>query len=71
MYVRSVEVRDLRAIRPARVELLYPGRRRGEGGFDDVAKWPPGLSNVTVFLGNNGSGNTPGCPSATPPRSPG
>ena len=57
MYVRSLEIRDLRAIRSARVELLYPGRLQ-DAAFDDVTRWPARLNNVNVFLGNNGSGKS-------------
>ncbi|WP_024276983.1 ATP-binding protein [Xanthobacter sp. 126] len=57
MYVRRLELRDLRAFRSAAVELLYPGRVQDDA-FGDVTRWPARLDNVNVFLGNNGSGKS-------------
>lgn len=57
MYVRHLEIQDLRAYRRAKVDLLYPGCRK-DPAFEDVARWPPRFNNVNVFLGNNGSGKS-------------
>jgi hypothetical protein len=57
MYVRSLEITDLRAFRSAKIDLLYPKRDRLDG-FEDVSRWPPRLDNVNVMLGVNGSGKS-------------
>ncbi|TBC25609.1 ATP-binding protein (plasmid) [Rhizobium ruizarguesonis] len=57
MYVRHLKIEDLRAIRSAEIDLLYPGRHQDEA-YEDVTRWPPRLDNVNVFLGNNGSGKS-------------
>ena len=57
MYVRHLEIRDLRAFRSAAVDLLYPGREQ-DAAFEEVVRWPVRLPNVNVFLGNNGSGKS-------------
>jgi hypothetical protein len=57
MYVRSLEIMDLRAFRSAKIELLYPKRARKDG-FENVSRWPPRFDNVNVMLGVNGSGKS-------------
>lgn len=57
MYVRRLEIENLRAFQSASIDLLYPGRRKDEP-FEDVGRWPPRLPNVNVFLGINGSGKS-------------
>lgn len=57
MYVRNLEIQNLRAFNIAKIDLLYPGRERADG-FEDVTRWPPRLNNVNVMLGVNGSGKS-------------
>src|SRR5579862_2155652 len=57
MYVRSLEICDLRSFKNAKIDLLYPGRDKLDG-FEDVSRWPPRLNNVNVMLGVNGSGKS-------------
>jgi hypothetical protein len=57
MYIRSLKIENLRAFNKARVDLLYPGRPRGDG-FEGVEPWPPRLPNVNIMSGTNGSGRS-------------
>jgi energy-coupling factor transporter ATP-binding protein EcfA2 len=53
MYVHSLSIKNLRSFRAAKVQLLYPGRRRTK-----VDLPTPRLKNVNVILGINGSGKS-------------
>ncbi|PWR23780.1 AAA family ATPase [Zavarzinia compransoris] len=57
MYIRNLEVSDLRSITKGRLEFVYPGREPGRT-FADVANWPPRLPNVNLLLGINGAGKS-------------
>ena len=57
MYIRQLQIENLRAFRRASIDLLYPGRAQ-EDAFADISRWPPRLPNVNVILGINGSGKS-------------
>jgi energy-coupling factor transporter ATP-binding protein EcfA2 len=57
MYIKSITIEDLRSIACETVEFLYPGRDR-DAAFSDITSWPPRLPNLTLLVGNNGSGKT-------------
>jgi energy-coupling factor transporter ATP-binding protein EcfA2 len=57
MYIRSITIEDLRSIESERIDFLYAGRDQDEA-FADVRAWPPRLPNLTLLVGNNGSGKT-------------
>ncbi|GLS43745.1 AAA family ATPase [Methylobacterium brachythecii] len=56
MYIRSLKVRDLRAVATARLDLLHPGRDDGKLGGAAGSK--PRLDNVNLILGENGAGKS-------------
>jgi energy-coupling factor transporter ATP-binding protein EcfA2 len=61
MYIRSIELQDLKAFSRAKLEFLYPGRSLEKEPFDDLARQglvDPRYRNVNVVLGNNGSGKS-------------
>lgn len=49
MYVRSLQIENLRCFESASVDLQFPGRELGT---------PPDLPNVNLLVGNNGAGKT-------------
>ena len=57
MYIRSLEIKDLRAFRETKIELLYPGRRNEDDPRIDESR---GVRhpNVNILLGVNGSGKS-------------
>lgn len=57
MYIKSIMIENLRSIRQERVDFIYPGRLQ-DSAFSDVHSWPPRLNNLTLLVGNNGSGKT-------------
>jgi hypothetical protein len=57
MYVRSLQIENLRAFGKAKLDLLYPQRAK-DAAFEDVTRWPPRLPNVNVILGANGAGKS-------------
>lgn len=58
MYVRSLNVLNLRSVAKGRVDLVYPGRA-ADGPFrKSFPNWPPKLPNVNVLLGINGAGKS-------------
>jgi predicted ATPase len=57
MYIRSLSVRNLRAVAKGRLDLIYPGRERDKP-FSRMTNWPPRLTNVNLLLGVNGAGKS-------------
>lgn len=58
MYVRSLNVSNLRSVAKAHFDLVYPGRL-ADGPFrKGFPNWPPKLANVNVLLGINGAGKS-------------
>ncbi|EIM30454.1 AAA family ATPase [Microvirga lotononidis] len=57
MYVKSLQVTDLRSVAEGRLDLVYPGRDQDEP-FAGNYNWPPRLPNVNVLLGVNGAGKS-------------
>lgn len=58
MYIRRVELENLRSyVGKASADFLYPGRRHKDR-FNTIADWPARLPNVNVLLGINGSGKS-------------
>lgn len=49
MYVKSIQIENLRCFKQAELELQYPGRKQAE---------TPRLPNINLLLGNNGMGKT-------------
>jgi hypothetical protein len=49
VYVRSLQIENLRCFESATVDLQFPGREQAS---------PPDLPNVNLLLGNNGAGKT-------------
>lgn len=61
MYIRAIELLDLKAFRKSRLEFLYPGRKLktdpfGDNNRADLAD--PRFGNINVILGSNGSGKS-------------
>lgn len=57
MYLRSIEIRQLRALKHIELDFIYPERLR-DTAFADQAEWPPRLNNVNLLIGGNGSGKS-------------
>src|SRR5690349_18153321 len=57
MYVRSLQITDLRSVAKGRLDFLYPGRDQDKP-FECNSRWPPRLTNVNVLLGVNGAGKS-------------
>jgi predicted ATPase len=57
MYIRSLKVRDLRAVANGNLDLLYPGREKDKP-FSKTVSWPARLPNVNILLGENGAGKS-------------
>jgi hypothetical protein len=57
MYIRSLDISDLRAVQRGHIDLLYPRRERDKP-FKDLTSWPPRLDNVNLLLGVNGAGKS-------------
>ena len=51
MYVKSINIENLRCFRSAELELQYAGRKQGQGQ-------QPILSNINLLVGDNGTGKT-------------
>jgi DNA repair exonuclease SbcCD ATPase subunit len=49
LYVKTLEVENLRCFKHAALEMQYPGKQQS-----DV----PNLPNINLLLGNNGMGKT-------------
>jgi predicted ATP-binding protein involved in virulence len=49
LYVRSLQIENLRCFQSAELDLQFPGREQAA---------PPDLPNVNLLLGNNGAGKT-------------
>ncbi len=61
MYIRSLELRDLRAFTKAKLEFLYPGRKLTTHPFEAAERQnlvDPRHGNINVVLGVNGSGKS-------------
>lgn len=61
MYIRAIELTDLRAFRKGRLEFLYPGRKLETDPFSDKARvnlTDPQHDNMNIVLGVNGSGKS-------------
>jgi hypothetical protein len=57
MYLRSIEIRQLRALKHVTLDLVYPERLQ-ERPFEKHPTWPPRLNNVNLLIGGNGSGKS-------------
>jgi hypothetical protein len=57
MYIRSLGIRDLRAVARGQLDLLYP-KREQDKTFAQMRSWPPRLDNVNPLLGMNGAGKS-------------
>jgi len=57
LYIRSLDITDLRGFEHAHLDFVYPGREQGEE-FAWSPSWPAALPNVNLLLGINGAGKT-------------
>jgi energy-coupling factor transporter ATP-binding protein EcfA2 len=61
MYIRSIELTDLRAFKSGKLEFLYPSRKLAKDPFECPERSEladPRYANVNVVLGTNGSGKS-------------
>jgi energy-coupling factor transporter ATP-binding protein EcfA2 len=61
MYIRSIELTDLRAFKKGKLEFLYPGRKLKRDPFESSKRKDledPRFGNINVVLGVNGSGKS-------------
>lgn len=61
MYIRAIELTDLRAFRKGKLEFLYPGRKLSKDPFASPARkelTQPRYGNMNIVLGVNGSGKS-------------
>jgi energy-coupling factor transporter ATP-binding protein EcfA2 len=61
MYVRSVQIKNLRAFKEGTLEFLYPGRKLASDPFISGQRQDlndPRHQNINVVLGSNGSGKS-------------
>ncbi len=61
MYIRAIDLTDLRAFAKARLEFLYPGRKLSTTPFTSAGRTAltdPRHANMNIVLGVNGSGKS-------------